>query len=335
MNDIITTKSIGKGIAETDSIVLEEKPLSRLIFKPLIHNQGIRGFLIRQKRSNKIEEWKDEQAIKLKELADGFEGVKFEIPTEGVLKFYIGIRKIASVLKEKGIEYGENNYSVVDSNALVITDQNVVKAIKKIISLKKGEDFWKELVKDDFDLAKTLVDGTLLLEKKRVIDDLKSRLGSGSYHETAGDDSWQNWIKDNNWILGVSYSKPIEKAKINLDGIMPDYLFPTIDGFIDILEIKLPTDDVIKEDLSHKGAWRWTSEANKAIGQVVNYLAEIERLRLENERKINNSIKNIADKVLCLKPRAFILIGNSESWSTPKIEALRNLNYHIHNIDYL
>ena len=44
MNQIISTKSIGKGIAEADAIILEEKPLSKLIFKPQIHNNGIRGF---------------------------------------------------------------------------------------------------------------------------------------------------------------------------------------------------------------------------------------------------------------------------------------------------
>jgi uncharacterized protein (UPF0254 family) len=35
---------------------------------------------------------------------------------------------------------------------------------------------------------------------------------------------------------------------------MPDYLFPTLDGFIDILEIKLPEDDVIIKDTNHIGS---------------------------------------------------------------------------------
>ena len=86
---------------------------------------------------------------------------------------------------------------------------------------------------------------------------------------------------------------------------MPDYSFPTIDGFIDILEIKLPSDEVITEDASHTGAWKWTSETNRAIGQVVNYLTEIDRLRLEIERKIE---EEQGQRISFLKPRAYILI---------------------------
>ena len=52
------------------------------------------------------------------------------------------------------------------------------------------------------------------------------------------------------------------------------------------MEIKLPDDSVILEDTSHPGSWKWTSETNKSIGQVVNYLTEIDRLKLEIERNI-------------------------------------------------
>lgn len=62
---------------------------------------------------------------------------------------------------------------------------------------------------------------------------------------------------------------------------MPDYLFPTVDNFIDILEIKLPTFEVIKEDSSHAGSWIWSKESNQSIDQVVTYLSAIDRIRFE------------------------------------------------------
>ncbi|GAH76663.1 unnamed protein product, partial [marine sediment metagenome] len=41
MNDIITTKSIGVGIAEIkEGFILDEKPMSRLVFRAQIHNRG-------------------------------------------------------------------------------------------------------------------------------------------------------------------------------------------------------------------------------------------------------------------------------------------------------
>ena len=109
-------------------------------------------------------------------------------------------------------------------------------------------------------------------------------------------------------------------------------MYPTIDGFVDVLEIKLPKDEVLIEDSSHKDSWKWTPETNSAIGQVVNYLVEIDRLRFENENKVQNENNK---KVFFLKPRAFILIGNSANWNNPKKEGLRKLNYYLHNIEVI
>lgn len=135
-------------------------------------------------------------------------------------------------------------------------------------------------------------------------------------------------------IIGflVWITKTDRKSKNKFTRNNARFLYPTIDGFVDVLEIKLPKDDVLVEDSSHKESWKWTSETNSAIGQVVNYLTEIDRLRLENENKIQNETGN---KVLFLKPRAFILIGNSQDWSNQKKEALRKLNYYLHNIEVI
>jgi len=130
-------------------------------------------------------------------------------------------------------------------------------------------------------------------------------------------------------MFGVNYQKPIEKLKINIRGIAPDFVFPTIDGFIDILEIKLPTATVIDEDKSHPGSWVWSKETTSAIGQVINYLCEIERFRLEIEKTITTQ------EICLLKPRAYILIGNSTTWNQNKKEGLRKLNNALHGIEVL
>ena len=113
---------------------------------------------------------------------------------------------------------------------------------------------------------------------------------------------------------------------------MPDYLFPTIDGFVDILEIKLPNDDVIVKDNSHNGSWKWSPETNTAIGQVVNYLSEIDRLQLEIEKSIKDKY-NL--EINLLKPRAYILIGNSKGWDNSKKEGLRKMNHALHGIEVI
>lgn len=164
--------------------------------------------------------------------------------------------------------------------------------------------------------------------------ELKSRF-SKNFRETKGKDSWQSWIYRNNWIMGIQYLPPIEKQRVGFDNI-PDYLFPTLDGFIDVLEIKLPSHEVIKPDSSHPGSYAWSSEANKAIGQVVNYLYEMELNQLVLQNKINRKrAKRLDREIKIIKPRAFILIGAEDNWDAETKEAFRKLNHTLHGIEVI
>lgn len=167
---------------------------------------------------------------------------------------------------------------------------------------------------------------------KEGINQLEDRLNRGSvYPETKGPNSWQSWIYNNNWIFGPNYLKPIEKAKIGLDNI-PDFVFPTIDGFVDILEIKLPQKEVIREDKSHKNSFFWSQDASEAIGQVVTYLSEIERNRPQVTERILRE-NNIELDII--KPRALLLISSENGWGESKKEAFRKLSFSLHGIEIL
>ena len=332
MGDIITTKSIAAGIAEVEEdFILSEEPMSRLVFHAQIHQKGIRGRIIRQRRDSKNDSWIPDEAIDIRTLGKK-ETINLEINTEAVRKLYLAILKLANILKQRGVEYGEHKYAVVDPASVIITDENKVAYIKKILEAGYDQDVWNNLVESNPPLVTKLSYARIQDAKRKVVEELDSRLKTGGFSETSGDDSWQKWIYKNNWLFGVNYKKPIEKVKINIKGIMPDYLFPTLDGFVDILEIKLPDNEVIVEDVSHPGSWKWTTEMNTAIGQVVNYLGEIDRLRLEIERNIKTQYDT---EVSLLKPRAFVLIGNSTSWLSNKKEGLRKMNHALHGIEVL
>jgi len=311
--------------------VLCEEPMSRLVFHAQIHKKGIRGKIIRQRRESKDDLWVSDKAIDIRTLGKN-ESINVNLSTEAVSNLYEAILKLANILEQKGIEYGEKTYAIVNPDAVIITDENKVAYIKKIIKAGYSEDIWKTLVETDPPLSIKLAYARLHNMRKMIVEELKERLSVGGFPETSGDDAWQKWIYRNNWLFGVNYKKPIEKVKINISGIMPDYLFPTLNGFVDVLEIKLPSDEVIVNDSSHTGSWKLTSETNIAIGQVVNYLEEINRLRHE----IAYYIKSKYDyEVSLLKPRAYILIGNSAFWDNDKKEGLRKINYALHGIEIL
>jgi hypothetical protein len=113
-------------------------------------------------------------------------------------------------------------------------------------------------------------------------------------------------------------------------------LFPSFDGFLDILEIKKPNHEVMREDSSHPGSFMWASEANKALGQVVNYIHQMELNQLQLAQRINREYREeLGIQLFTIKPRAYILIGQSNGWSEIQKEVLRKLNYALHGIEVL
>lgn len=213
-----------------------------------------------------------------------------------------------------------------DKNKVAIMEE----ATKTVAKLKQRTRKLKTLKKALVDLQRQ----SSLSFYQHALDELRLRL-TENHHETRGKDSWQKWVYENHWLLGVQYLTPIEKAKVGFDNI-PDFVFPTLDGFIDILEIKRPTFATIREDPSHAGSFIWCSETNKAIGQVVNYLQIMELNQLQITKRINEDPENKYPTFIhSLKPRAFILIGNSSGWDTRQKQAFRILNYCLHGIEVL
>lgn len=327
----IKTESVGSGVAKTTPIVLDSTPETRIQFHPTIHPKGVSGSILKFRKDKKTD-WKTLKQSDFKSHAlTQMEKIDIPISTEALKKLVEEIQSREDIVKD-GVKYGEHEYITVEKNKVIVIDSHNKKELLEQI-LKKGysDEFWNLVTGTEPELADKLSAGHLQMQRRKILYELKERL-TKTFSETTGNDSWQAWIFRNNWLFGSNYREPIEKQKINISGIMPDYIFPTIDGFVDILEIKLPNDNVISSDEHHKGSWRWTSETNSAIGQVVNYLSEIDRLRLEIEKNIKTEYKI---EISLLKPRAFILIGNSEHWDPAKKEALRKLNHSLHGIEVL
>lgn len=230
----------------------------------------------------------------------------------------------------------------VESEFGEVLTQLSEKAKNKKLILQETTNFIENLknekyeLKRDIELLKELKEKSNIYYYQTKLIELNDRLtGVKTFHETSGKNSWQSWIFDNNWIFGVTYQIPIEKEQVGFNQI-PDYLFPTMDGFIDILEIKLPTKKVIIKDPDHAGSYRWSSDTSQAIGQVVNYLHHLELHQLEIKQKLERTYcKKYNVPIYSIKPRAYIVIDTKEGWDEDKIEGLRKLNYSLHGIEVL
>lgn len=229
----------------------------------------------------------------------------------------------------------ENEFGVVMKQLSEKTKNKkiILQETTKFIENLKNE---KYELKRDIDLLKELKEKSNIYYYQTKLRELNERLsGKINFKETSGKNSWQSWIYSNHWIFGITYRKPIEKEQVGFSQI-PDYLFPTLDGFIDILEIKLPNKEVILKDDNHSGSFKWSGETSEAIGQVVNYLSELELHQLEIKQTLERTYcKENNIEIYSIKPRAFIVIGNKDDWDEYKIEALRKLNYSLHGIEVL
>jgi len=212
--------------------------------------------------------------------------------------------------------------------------QNLVKIIRQTSKVVRTLEAKRRLLQDELEELDRLRRNSAVAYYRDRLDELRERLDK-KYPETKGKNSWQAWIYSNTWVFGSQYRQPIEKERVGLDSI-PDFLFPTLDGFLDVLEIKLPTHPVIRRDKSHPGSYSWASHANKAIGQVINYIHEIEVNQLQVAKRLNEKYGDtLGLQLQAVKPRAFVLIGRSAGLNSKEKQALRSLNYSLHGIEVL
>lgn len=140
---------------------------------------------------------------------------------------------------------------------------------------------------------------------------------------------WQTWFNKNKWVLGSDYISILPERDIDVDDIA-DYLLKSIDGFLDVVEIKKPDLPFWTRPDSH-GNLCPSSSLTAAITQCLNYLYKIELQ--------SNSIEFLerVDGTKTVKPQCMLVYGRSDGWGEDEMKSLRILNsaYHqLHIVTY-
>lgn len=126
---------------------------------------------------------------------------------------------------------------------------------------------------------------------------------------------WQNYIQARILLMQQGYIRPVEKMNVAIGNTKyPDFALVTHDNYLDILEIKKPDTTILKEDKS-RGNYHWDTEISRAIIQVENYLEHIANQAAEVRSFVKD---NYALELKVVRPRGFILAGNSVEFSTQK-----------------
>lgn len=126
---------------------------------------------------------------------------------------------------------------------------------------------------------------------------------------------WQNYVQARILLMQQGYIRPVEKMNVAIGNTKyPDFALVTHDNYLDILEIKKPDTTILKEDKS-RGNYHWDTEISRAIIQVENYLEHIANQAAEVRSFVKD---NYALELKVVRPRGFILAGNSAEFSSQK-----------------
>jgi len=211
------------------------------------------------------------------------------------------------------------NKTVVFDESIIGDSKEVSRFLTLIASDPEGKDKIAEVAKN-YGLIK-IGDINNVVQKKEAVslfekilnsqdsfNTYKTKLGVGKDEEV-----WQSFFSQNSWILGSDFVEILDERRLDV-GNITDYLLKSFDGFVDIIELKLPTASFWTTEHIPK------SELTAATMQCSRYILQTERKI--NDLEFNKKIQNTP----IVKPRITLIYGRSESWGDAEKEAYRVLN---------
>ncbi len=182
-------------------------------------------------------------------------------------------------------------------------------------------------------IASESIGSVNLLNAKAQIESLKELAAEldAAIQAEHGESWWQTYIRSKILIIQQGYIKAIEKMNIAIGTTkFPDFSLVTHDNYLDILEIKKPSTQILKFDAS-RGNYFFDSEISKAVVQVENYISNVTkhgdtvRAYILDNHKIDLKV---------VRPRGIILAGDASRFTEPKqrddfrllSQGLKNLN---------
>lgn len=227
---------------------------------------------------------------------------------------------------DKLIEYIQEYYTPLNigMTEFIEADEDAAKLFAKV----------RDLGISDNEVVSKLIESGILTQNLTVAITAAERNNAVREFEQAIDverteSFWQNWFSQNKWVLGSEYLNILPERDIDTNDIA-DYLMRSIDGFLDVVEIKRPDLQFWAGPDSH-GNYYPTAQLTAAISQCLNYLYRIELQ--------SNSVEFMerVDGTKTVKPQCMLVYGRSDDWGEDKMRTLRILNaaYHqLHIITY-
>ncbi len=220
------------------------------------------------------------------------------------------------------------NKSVIFDESIIGDATEISRFLTLIASDPQGKDKLVEVAKN-YNLIK-VGDIDEVIQKKEAVAHFEKILNSSeeftAYKAELGvgknEEVWQRFFAENSWILGSDFVEILDERQLDVENIT-DYLLKSYDGFVDIVELKLPTEQFWTDKYIPK------SELTTATMQCNRYI-------LQTERKINDlEFSKKIQQTPIVKPRITLIYGRSVSWNNDEKEAYRVLNSSYSNLNII
>lgn len=220
------------------------------------------------------------------------------------------------------------NKSIILDESIIGDSDEILKFLNLIAADPEGKEKFSE-VANNFGLI-SVGDIDHLAQRKECVELFDKILNEPTEFEAykielkvgKPEEVWQRFFSSNSWILGTDFVEVLDERRIDVDNIT-DYLLKSFDGFVDIVELKLP------------GVEFWTAE-NIPRSELTQASMQCNRYILQTERKINDlEFNKKIKKTPIVKPRITLIYGRSSGWNEDQKEAYRVLNSSYANLSIL
>lgn len=214
------------------------------------------------------------------------------------------------------INYIQTNYtplSLGEDSYISLSNDSLSKILKQVSELNIQPDELVNKLYESGVLTENLSVAITAAERKNIIALFEKKISLNELESF-----WQEWFNKNKWILGSEYIKILTERAIDEHHIA-DYIMQSVDGFLDLVEIKKPNLRFWTEPDSH-GNYRPSADLVAAITQCLNYIYRVER------KADSDDFRERVGGVRTVKPKCMLVYGRSVDWNEKQYEAFRILN---------
>ena len=141
----------------------------------------------------------------------------------------------------------------------------------------------------------------------------------------------QRFLEINPWIVGLPYVSA--QARVEIPRGELDFVLNRYDGFFDIVELKSPGEDLVRERTKSESVRPASASAYSLGPALARALAQA-----HHYRSILNDSRDLAGQYGLKdtrEPNILILVGRSTSMTQTGGNVLRELNYSLHRVEII